>query len=97
MKVGDLLNGVDLERQRQGSLELIAKAKSIFSYSHKDEGLRDQLEDASQVATVPGWSRFSTWHDRKILPGSEWDREMIATSEEPTSFFCDTSGRLYRI
>ena len=75
VKVGDLLNGVDLERQRQGSLELIAKAKSIFfSYSHKDEGLRDQLETHLKLLQRQGV--ISTWHDRKILPGSEWDREI---------------------
>ena len=43
--VRELLNGVDLEEQRDDSLDALNRAKPLFfSYSHKDEGLRGELE-----------------------------------------------------
>ncbi len=53
----------------------MAKAKSLFfSYSHKDESLRDELE--THLKLLQRQSVISTWHDRKILPGNEWDHEI---------------------
>lgn len=73
--VNELLNGVDFEKQREQSLDAIAKAKAIFfSYSHKDEVLRDELETHLKLLQRQGV--ISTWHDRKIPPGREWDREI---------------------
>ncbi len=75
VQVGELLNGVDLEKQREESFETIAQAKAIFfSYSHKDEGLRDEFETHLKLLQRQGL--ISTWHDRRILSGSEWDREI---------------------
>jgi internalin A len=75
VKVNELLNGVDLEAQRVAPLDAIATANAIFfSYSHKDEGLRDELETHLKLLQRQGV--ISTWHDRKILPGSEWDSEI---------------------
>ena len=73
--VSELLNGVDLEKQREESDQMICKAKSVFfSYSHKDEALRDKLETHLKLLQRQGI--ISSWHDRKILPGSEWDQEI---------------------
>jgi internalin A len=75
VQVTELLSGVDLESQRTESLEQLVKAKSVFfSYSHKDEGLRDELE--THLKLLQRQSVVSTWHDRKILPSTEWDREI---------------------
>jgi internalin A len=75
VQVKDLLNGVDFEAQRSSLVDVIAKAKSIFfSYSHKEESLRDELETHLKLLQRQGV--ISTWHDRKILPGSEWDHEI---------------------
>ena len=41
-----------------------------FSYSHKDEELRDQLETHLKLLQRQGV--ISTWHDRKILGGENW-------------------------
>lgn len=43
----------------------------FFSYSHKDEDLRDELE--SHLAFLRWQGRISAWHDRRLLPGNEWD------------------------
>ncbi|MEA5624143.1 GUN4 domain-containing protein [Nostoc sp. UHCC 0251] len=48
--------------------------KLFFSYSHKDETLRDEL---AKHLTILEWQGvISSWHDRKILPGEEWDHQI---------------------
>ncbi len=46
----------------------------FFSYSHEDEALRDELAKHLEILKWNG--DISTWHDRQILPGDEWDREI---------------------
>ncbi|EQB16930.1 toll/interleukin-1 receptor domain-containing protein [Sphingobium lactosutens] len=48
----------------------------FFSYSHADEALRDQLEE--QLAILKRQQVISTWHDRRILAGSEFDPSIDA-------------------
>ena len=75
VQVGELLNGVDLHQQREDSVDAIVKVKAVFfCYSHKDEALRDELETHLKLLQRQGV--ISTWHDRKILPGGEWDHEI---------------------
>jgi len=70
-----LLNGVDFEQERDDSIDALNRAKSLFfSYSHKDEGLRDELE--THLKLLQRQRIISTWYDRKILPGNDWDREI---------------------
>ena len=42
----------------------------FFSYSHKDEQLRDELEKHLTILKRKGI--ISTWHDRQITAGTEW-------------------------
>ncbi|MGA2700073.1 MAG: toll/interleukin-1 receptor domain-containing protein [Isosphaeraceae bacterium] len=42
----------------------------FYSYSHKDEALRDKLEEALSLLKRQGL--ISGWHDRKIGAGEEW-------------------------
>lgn len=73
--VSELLNGVDLDAQREETLDAFVKGKAVFfSYSHKDEPLRDELETHLKLLQRQGI--ISTWHDRKFLPGGEWDHEI---------------------
>ncbi len=48
--------------------------KVFFSYSHKDEELRDEL--AKHLDILEQQRVISSWHDRKILPGEEWDHQI---------------------
>jgi hypothetical protein len=48
--------------------------KLFFSYSHKDEALRNELVNHLHILTRQGM--ISSWHDRKILPGDEWNRHI---------------------
>ena len=42
----------------------------FFSYSHKDENLRDEL--AEHLATLNRNGEISVWYDHKIAAGSDW-------------------------
>ena len=55
-------------------------AKIFFSYSHKDEELRDQLE--TQLALLKRQGFIETWHDRRIFAGQDFANEIDAHLEE---------------
>ena len=42
----------------------------FFSYSHKDEDLRDEL--ATHLAMLKNQGLIKAWHDREISAGTEW-------------------------
>ena len=46
----------------------------FYSYSHKDEDLRHGLE--THLAALRRSGLIAEWHDRKLLPGQEWDKEI---------------------
>lgn len=53
--------------------------KVFFSYSHKDEILRDKLGNHLKILEYQ--RLISSWHDRKILPGEEWDHRISENLE----------------
>ena len=44
----------------------------FYSYSHVDEALRDELE--KHLKLLQRQHVIDTWHDRKIISGTEWDK-----------------------
>ncbi len=48
--------------------------RTFISYAHKDEGLRDEL--VTHLSLLKRESLISEWHDRKIMPGQEWETEI---------------------
>ncbi|RCJ18021.1 hypothetical protein A6770_33300 [Nostoc minutum NIES-26] len=48
--------------------------KVFFSYSQKDEALRDEL--ATHLSIMKRQGIIETWHDREISAGSEWANEI---------------------
>lgn len=48
----------------------LRQVRIAFSYSHKDEELRDQLE--IHLKLLQRQAVIRTWHDRRILAGEEW-------------------------
>ncbi len=46
----------------------------FFSYSHKDETLREKLE--KQLSLLKWQGLITGWHDRKIVAGQEWAGEV---------------------
>jgi internalin A len=72
-----LLNGVDLAetRKRNTIMERHSEAVRLFySYSHKDETLRNELETHLKLLQRQGL--ISTWHDRQIEAGEEWKQKI---------------------
>src|SRR5882724_3306502 len=47
-------------------------ATLFFSYSHKNEALRDELE--VHLAMLKREGALQAWHDRKIAAGDDFDR-----------------------
>jgi len=70
----ELLNGVDLEgtRPRQAATE--KPVRLFYSYAHKDEALRNELETHLKLLQRTGV--ISEWHDRKIEPGDDWKKSI---------------------
>jgi hypothetical protein len=49
-------------------------ARIFYSYSHRDEALRDELERHLSMLRREGL--ISEWHDRRIGAGSDWGTEI---------------------
>lgn len=43
----------------------------VFSYSHVDEALRNELE--KHLSPLKRMGKITTWHDRRIVPGQEFE------------------------
>ena len=48
--------------------------KVFYSYSHRDEELRDEL--ANHLALLRRQGLIAEWHDRRIGPGTEWEGQI---------------------
>ncbi|MGV7962717.1 toll/interleukin-1 receptor domain-containing protein [Photorhabdus tasmaniensis] len=46
----------------------------VFSYSHVDEALRNELE--KHLSPLKRMGRITTWHDRRIVPGQEFEHQI---------------------
>jgi hypothetical protein len=57
-----------------GSRKNQERVEVFYSYSHRDEGLREELQKHLSVLRRNGI--IDDWHDRKISPGSEWGSEI---------------------
>jgi len=53
--------------------------KLFFSYSHKDEVLRNELE--THLALLKRQGVISSWHDRRIIAGKDFDQEISSELE----------------
>ncbi|NEQ52141.1 MAG: GTP-binding protein, partial [Leptolyngbya sp. SIO3F4] len=77
LNVRDLLNGVDIEGSRQQSLKMdrLNRPLSLFySYSHKDEALRDQLD--THLKILQRQQLIQPWHDRRIVAGENYTQQI---------------------
>lgn len=82
-QVKDLLDGVDLDGVRRSpkAMEDIGAAalRVFYSYSHKDEELRDEL--ATQLTLFQRQGLIEAWHDRRITAGTEWKGKIHGSLE----------------
>lgn len=63
--VKDLLNGVEIT-----STVSTPALRVFYSYSHRDEELRDEL--ATHLSLLRRQGLILPWHDREITAGEEW-------------------------
>ena len=59
---------------REPFMKPIKPIKLFYSYSHKDEELRNELENHLSILKRQGV--ISQWHDRKIEAGNNWAAEI---------------------
>jgi internalin A len=79
LDVRELLSGVDLvQRSRKGLQPMDAERnralKMFYSYTHKDEALREELETHLKILQRQGV--IDGWHDRRIMAGETWKDEI---------------------
>ncbi|QJU38259.1 toll/interleukin-1 receptor domain-containing protein [Serratia marcescens] len=46
----------------------------VFSYSHADEALLNELQ--KHLSPLKRMGKITTWHDRRIVPGQEFERQI---------------------
>ncbi|WP_181357317.1 COR domain-containing protein [Stenomitos frigidus] len=83
LNVQDLLRGVDLENSRRREPELAMRSQALrlfYSYAHKDEALRDELE--VRLKLLQRQKLIQPWHDRRIIPGTDWKQELDNNLEQ---------------
>lgn len=51
-----------------------SKLTLVFSYAHADEELRNELE--KHLSPLKRMGRIDTWHDRRIVPGEEFEGQI---------------------
>ncbi len=77
INVRELLDGLDIQPTarkhdiHEGRGITMDAKKLFYSYSHKDEAFRDELETHLKLLQRQGV--IETWHDRRILAGEEWE------------------------
>ena len=55
------------------------KIQLFYSYSHKDEKLRDEMETHLKILQRAGY--IDSWYDRKIPAGEEWKDQIDVNLE----------------
>lgn len=53
-----------------------SSAYIFISYAHEDEELKKELDKHLKV--LKRSSKIQSWNDREILPGQEWDQEIMS-------------------
>jgi hypothetical protein len=59
-------DGNTMSEQLNGASPVIV----FYSYAHEDESLRNELE--KHLSLLQRQGLIATWHDRKIVPGTDW-------------------------
>lgn len=54
--------------------EVLNPIKIFYCYAHEDRALRDELE--KHLGALKRSGRITTWYDREIAPGDEWENKI---------------------
>ena len=81
LNVGLVLEGVDLEARKRDMVgEHNPPVKLFYSYSHKDEDLRNEME--THLKILHRQKLIEPWHDREIDAGQDWKQTISNHLEE---------------
>ena len=58
----------------------------FYSYSHKDEAYRDELEE--HLSLIKRQGLIHSWHDRRISAGQEWQGVIDENLEAANVILC---------
>lgn len=58
---------------------VVEALKLFFSYSHKDEALRNEL--GNHLKILEHQKLIASWHDRKISAGDEWNHQITVNQD----------------
>jgi hypothetical protein len=54
--------------------DVVRPLSVFFSFSHKDQDLRDKLQ--AHLSALERTGIVRSWHDRRIVPGTDWEGEI---------------------
>jgi len=77
---GNIVSAAGTSSPTSATAGINVPIRLFYSYSHKDETLRDELEEA--LALLKRQGLISGWHDRKIGAGDEWKGAIDKNLEE---------------
>jgi len=80
--IGELLNGVDFDNVRRKDRPMIERKpiKLFYSYTHKDEVLRNELD--THLKLLQRMGVIDSWHDRCIEAGDDWKQKIDEKMDE---------------
>jgi hypothetical protein len=64
----------DDDQAREGQPDEVSGMTAFLSYSHKDERYQRKFDTA--ISQLKHNGLISVWHDKKILPGEQWERKI---------------------
>jgi TIR domain len=70
----ELIGYLTQKEDRGGQTSNTKTVKILYCYARKDKLLRDELE--KHLVALERSGQVIAWHDRKILPGTEWKNEI---------------------
>src|SRR5262245_22175471 len=87
-RIADQLKTENLIKSGKGQGGSIALLKSsstnplglFVAYAHSDESLKDEL--IKHLEPLKRLDLIDAWHDRKIVPGEEWDKRISTQLEK---------------
>ena len=77
---GNIVSAAGTPSPTSATAKITGPIRLFYSYSHKDEALRDELEEHLALLKRQGY--IVGWHDRRIGAGEEWRDQLDKNLEE---------------
>ncbi|MCE7922801.1 MAG: TIR domain-containing protein [Haliscomenobacteraceae bacterium CHB4] len=77
--LGDYFTAEKINRDAYGQM-ISGQPRIFISYAHKNEAFKDEFRE--MVAPMEKSGKWNVWDDRWLLPGDNWNREILRHLEE---------------